>query len=209
MQPSKRNSRLLATNPQALDLLTHQPISALLHHSALLLVVSIALLFLIKLWVLEKHVLPRVYGTTYTEQLRGDERKRRNFVNHHIAALTKILCVVLGAYPFFLLYVGGGGDGTVATTTMQTPVVAAARVTVGDWLVVLAQLFVAMYVCELFTRMDVSIVSSVHHVAAITITEAVLGSGRSVLGEGIALEFALCLLWGELAYTFVDLCVFD
>ncbi|KAH6716427.1 hypothetical protein BKA61DRAFT_603117, partial [Leptodontidium sp. MPI-SDFR-AT-0119] len=47
-----------------------------------------------RFYILERFLLQKVYGKTYTQM---NETTRRGFVNHHIAGATKILILVLAA----------------------------------------------------------------------------------------------------------------
>lgn len=165
-----------------IELIAHQPISSFALYTGLVLVIWVALLFIIKLCGLEKLLMERFYGASYTSLT--DERKRRKCVIHHITALTKILLVLLCAGPFFLMH---SGKATIETTV--------GNVNLGDCLFVLSQLYVAIYIFELFMRMDVSLLSSLHYIAAITITKIVLASDdNSGKQDGIVLELTICLI---------------
>merc|ERR1712225_29393 len=101
--------------------------------------------FLIRFYILERFLLQKVYGKTYTQM---DETTRRGFVNHHIAGATKILILVLAAYPFI--------DVAFGSATFHTPFVGSKHVSQGDILIIAAQMLIAMYVFELFYRPKIS-----------------------------------------------------
>jgi hypothetical protein len=106
-----------------------QPISRLAPFSALIISIVFVNYFVIRFYVLEGFLLKKVYGTTYT---RMDETARRGFVNHHIAGATKLLILVLAAYPFI--------DVAFGTATFHTPFAGSKYVTQGDVLIVAAQM---------------------------------------------------------------------
>ncbi len=61
-----------------------------------------------------------------------NETVRRGFVNHHIAGATKILILVLAAYPFV--------DVAFGSANFHTAFAGSAYVTMGDVLIVAAQM---------------------------------------------------------------------
>jgi hypothetical protein len=75
---------------------------------------------------LEKFLLKRIYGKKYTEL---NDTARRGFVNHHIAGATKIVILLIAAYPF--IYVIAKGDFHSRLIGF---------ITMGDVLIVAAQM---------------------------------------------------------------------
>lgn len=68
----------------------------------------------------------------------------------------------------------------------------------GDILVVCSQLFVSMYVFELFYRPKISPISSLHHIGAIVIAQSAVAISLDFEHEVDAtIEFILCFVWGE------------
>ncbi|KAF3405394.1 hypothetical protein DPV78_003361 [Talaromyces pinophilus] len=79
--------------------LAQQPletISKLAPFSALAISIALIVLFLIRYYVLENFLIRRMYGKTYTDL---SELNRRGFINHHIAGTTKIVILIVAAYP--------------------------------------------------------------------------------------------------------------
>jgi len=74
----------------------------------------------------EKFLLKRIYGKKYTEL---NDTARRGFVNHHIAGATKIVILLIAAYPF--IYVIAKGDFHSRLIGF---------ITMGDVLIVAAQM---------------------------------------------------------------------
>lgn len=106
-----------------------QTISRLAPFSALIISIIFVNYFLIRFYVLEGFLLERIYGKTYTQM---NEVTRRGFVNHHIAGATKILILVLAAYPFV--------DVAFGTSTLHSHFLGSKYVTQGDILIVAAQM---------------------------------------------------------------------
>ncbi len=61
-----------------------------------------------------------------------DETTRRGFVNHHIAGATKMTILIIAAYPFI--------DVAFIHATLHTPFAGSKLVTMGDILIVAAQM---------------------------------------------------------------------
>jgi len=159
-------------------------ISVLAPFSALILSVTLIILFLIRFYVLEQFLMKRLYGSKYTDL---DEVNRRGFVNHHIAGATKILILVVGVYPFASVAFG--------KAHFRTPYVHGSQVTMGDILLVNAQMLVAMFIFELIYRVKVSPVSIAHHIGSILVAQAAITI--SISGqEDASIEFVLCTVWG-------------
>ena len=106
-----------------------QTISRLAPFSALIISIIFVNYFLIRFYVLEGFLLKKFYGDKYTQM---DETARRGFVNHHIAGATKLLILVLAAYPFI--------DVAFGTANFHTAFAGSQYVTQGDILIVAAQM---------------------------------------------------------------------
>lgn len=159
-------------------------ISNLAPYSALILSVTLITLFLVRFYVLELFLLPRIYGSKYTNL---DEVNRRGFLNHHIAAATKILILAVGVYPFFAIAFGDAH--------FHTPFAHGSPVTLGDILLVNAQMLVGIFIFELIYRVKVSPVSVAHHIGSILVAQAAIVI--SINGDKDAsIEFVLCTVWG-------------
>jgi hypothetical protein len=109
--------------------LKNQRISKLAPFGALILSIILVNYFFIRYYVLENFLLKRLYGTTYTKL---NERDRRGFVNHHIAGSTKIVILLLAAYPFIYNIVKGDFHSRFL-----------GNITMGDILIVAAQMWVS------------------------------------------------------------------
>jgi hypothetical protein len=103
-----------------------QSISKLAPFSALIISIIFICYFLIRFYILEKFLLKRIYGKKYTEL---NDTARRGFVNHHIAGATKIVILLIAAYPF--IYVIAKGDFHSRLIGF---------ITMGDVLIVAAQM---------------------------------------------------------------------
>jgi hypothetical protein len=165
-----------------------ETISTLAPFSAVILSTTLVCYFLIRFYLLEGFLLKRLYGIAYT---RLSEINRRGFVNHHIAGATKILILILAIYPFISVAFGN--------STLHSPYVKGSHVTMGDILIVAAQLLIGMYIFELIYRPKISPVSVVHHVGTIAVGQAAIAISLNLVREKDAtIEFILCLVWGRL-----------
>lgn len=155
------------------------------------LILSVVLLtfFLIRFYVLELFLLQKLHGKRYTNL---DEINRRGFVNNHIAGATKILILVVGAYPFFNVAFGKAG--------FHTPFAAGSRVTMGDILIICAQILIGMFIFGLIYRTKISPVSVVHHMGSILVGQAAITISIR-LDKDASVEFVLCTVWGTHSFS--------
>ncbi|KAL0254353.1 hypothetical protein SLS55_009828 [Diplodia seriata] len=161
-------------------------VSRLVPYSGLILLICLVVIFLVRFYVFERFLLRKVYGKTYTEMSDYD---RRGFVNHHIAGSIKIVLMATAIYP--LISVASGHS------SLHTPMSRGSIVTMGDMMVVCSQIFIGMYVFELFYRTSISVVSALHHIGAMVIGQtAVIISMDPSHEEDARIEFILCFVWG-------------
>ena len=167
--------------------LPNEEISILTGYSGLLLTISMVIIFLIKHYLLEAFLFPRFYRRVYNSM---DDGLKRGFLNHHIAAGTKLVLLIVGAKPWL--------DVLFRRATLTTPMGRGEHPTMGDILIVLTQLYVAMYLFELFFRRTLSYVAVLHHVGAVVIAETAVVLSLDLAHERDAtVEFVLCLVWGR------------
>jgi hypothetical protein len=168
--------------------LPNESISILTPYVGLLLTLWLVILFTVKNWILEKFVFPRCYRTVLSRLNEGD---KRGFLVHHISAGVKIVLLIVGAKPFC--------DVVFGKSALHNPYSRRSHKmhpTMGDILIVLTQLFVALYVFELFTRKRVSFISSLHHVGAIVIAQSAVVLSLDLERQlNATMEFVLCLVW--------------
>jgi hypothetical protein len=187
MNTSSIDTALLHTKGPHVTKVPLQTISRLAPFSALIISIIFVNYFIIRFYILEAFLLKRIYGTIYT---RMDETTRRDFVNHHIAGSTKILVLVIAAYPFI--------DVTFGTATFHTPFAGSHLITQGDVLIIAAQMLIAMYVFELFYRPKISPVSVGHHIGTIMIGQSAIALSLKLMRERDAtIEFILCTVWAK------------
>lgn len=182
-------------HPHPIPLGTKQlgPISDLAPFSALIISLVLVIFFLVRFYVLEGFLIRRLYGSIYTEM---SELNRRGFVNHHIAGVTKVIILVVAAYPFISVAFCKG-------PSFNTPFVKGSVVTLGDMLIVVAQILIGIYIFELIYRVKLSPVAVMHHVGTIFIGQAAIAISLRPLREpDTYIEFVLCTVWGE----FMRLC---
>jgi hypothetical protein len=166
----------------------NQSISKLAPFSGLILSLIIIIYSLIRIYMLEGGLclLQRLYGNAYS---RLSETNRRGFLNHHIAGTTKLLILILAAYPFILV--------EFHTSSFRDPYTKGSKVKMGDILIVAAQMLMGMYAFELIYRVKVSPVSVVHHVCTIAVGQAAIAINLPFATEKDGtIEFLLCCVWG-------------
>ncbi|KAJ5925593.1 hypothetical protein N7454_008232 [Penicillium verhagenii] len=163
-----------------------EAISVLAPFSALIISVTLLVLFFIRYYILEGFLIKWFYQHIYTDL---NEVNRRGFINHHISAATKIVILVLAAYPFVCLSFG--------SSTFHTPFAHGSIVTMGDVMIVAAQILIAMYTTELIYRSKLSPVAVAHHTGTILIGQsAIVISLRLAREPDADIEFILCTVWG-------------
>ncbi|KAJ5167728.1 uncharacterized protein N7482_003322, partial [Penicillium canariense] len=161
-------------------------ISVLAPFSALIISIALVIFFLLRYYILEGFLIQWLYGRIYTDL---SEVNRRGFINHHIAGVTKLLILILAAYPFVSV--------TFGKTTFHTPYAHGSTVTLGDMLIIVAQMLMAMYVFELLYRSKLSPVAVMHHIGTIIIGQSAISLSLRLAREPDAdIEFILCTVWG-------------
>lgn len=171
------------------DVIINESISRLATYSGLILTVCLVVVFVVRFYIFEAFLMRRLYGEKYTNMT--NEAVRRGFVNHHVAGLIKIILLLAAAYPFIAVAFG--------TATMHSSYDGKdGIVTMGDVLVVCSQIFISMYVFELFYRPKISPVSALHHIGAILIAQSAVSISLDFEHEVDAtIEFILCFVWGK------------
>lgn len=163
-------------------------VSKLAPFSALIISIVLVVLFLVRYYLLESFLIRRLYGRTYTNLSLENQR---GFINHHIAGTMKIFILIVAAYPFIRVVIGN--------STFHAPFARGSIVTMGDILIVAAQMLVGMYVFELLYRTKLSPIAVLHHVGTIMIGQAAIAIGLDRMHEPDAgIEFMLCTIWGKL-----------
>ncbi|KAJ5132959.1 hypothetical protein N7448_007117 [Penicillium atrosanguineum] len=175
------------TQISPLDSSHQEPISQLAPFAALIISIILVVLFLIRFYVLEGFLIPWLYGKTYTEM---SETNRRGFINHHIAGATKFVIFLVAVYPFIRAVTAG-------PTVFHHPYIPGGPATLGDALIVVAQMLIGMYIFELLYRVKLSPVAVLHHVGTIMIGQSAIAISLKLAREPDAnIEFILCLVWG-------------
>ncbi|XWX02419.1 hypothetical protein V2A60_010456 [Cordyceps javanica] len=166
--------------------LINELISSIAPFSGLILTVTCCVIALIRLYVLDPFI-PKVYSRAALRDITSAQM--RSFTNHHVAAGTKILLVILCGYPLLAIICGNA--------TPHTPYAKGSAVTLGDMMIVSSQIFTGMYIFELFFREKVSVISCAHHIGAIVIAQAAIAMSINFGHERDAVyEFILCFIWG-------------
>lgn len=167
-------------------------ISFLSPYSGLILSIVLIVLFLIRFYVLQSFLLEKLYGEKYTNL---DDANRRGFLNHHIAGATKMIIFIVGIYPF--------GAVAFGQAHFHTPFAPGSPVTLGDLLLVCAQLLSGMFIFELTYRVKISPVSVAHHIGSILVAQAAIAISIDGDSES-SIEFVLCTVWGAWDLVFAS-----
>ncbi|EKV09731.1 hypothetical protein Pdw03_8421 [Penicillium digitatum] len=186
---------LLPRHPRPIPLTTKElgPISDLAQFSALIISIVLVVCFFVRFYILEGFLIRRLYGSIYTNM---SELNRRGFVNHHIAGVTKVIILIVAAYPFVSITFCKG-------PSFNTPFVHGSPVSLGDIMIVVAQMLIGIYIFELIYRMKLSPVAVMHHVGTIFIGQAAIAISLRPLREPDAyIEFVLCTAWGAFDAVF-------
>jgi hypothetical protein len=166
-----------------------EPISKLAPFSALIISITMVIFFLIRYYILEGFLIKKLYGRIYTDL---DEGNRRGFINHHIAGLTKIIILAVAAKPFVCVTFGKETFGTPYDLRLSS------TITMGDMLIVVAQMLIGMYVFELLYRSKLSPVAVTHHIGTIIVGQSAIAISLKLAREPDAdIEFILCTVWGK------------
>ena len=166
----------------------HSPVSSiseLAPYSALILSIVLVVLFLVRFYILQRFLLEKIHGSIYTQL---DDATRRSFLNHYIAGAMKLAILIIALYPF--------GSVTFGTADFHTPYLPGSRITMGDILLVAAQMLTGMFIFELIYRVKISPVSVAHHIGSIMVAQAAITI--NIKGEPeSSIEFMLCTVWGK------------
>ena len=166
----------------------HSPetsISKFAPYSALILSIVLVVLFLIRFYILQRFLLEKLHGSTYTQL---DDAARRSFLNHYIAGGTKLTILIIALYPF--------ASVTFGTANFHTPYAHGSKVTMGDLLLIAAQMLTGMFIFELIYRVKISPVSVAHHIGSIMVAQAAITISVEGAPES-SIEFMLCTVWGK------------
>ncbi|ORY19288.1 hypothetical protein BCR34DRAFT_659893 [Clohesyomyces aquaticus] len=167
--------------------LKNQNVSELAQFAGLPLTITLIVMFLIRYYACEKFLMKKLYGIIY-KRLK-ENRDRQGFVNHHIAAFAKIIMVVSACVPYFKIMFG--------RSELDSPYFGSKIVTMGDVLLVVNQIFIAMLIFELIYRESPSYIAVAHHIGAAIIAQIAVVLSIQWRHQGDAtVEFMLCLTWG-------------
>lgn len=144
---------------------------------------------MIRFYILQRFLLEKLHGSKYTQL---DDVNRRSFLNHYIAGATKIAILIIAVYPF--------GSVAFGTANFHTPYAPGSNVTMGDLLLIAAQMLSGMFIFELIYRVKISPVSVAHHIGSIMVAQAAISI--SIKGDREAsIEFMLCTVWGKQVFS--------
>ena len=160
-------------------------ISKVAPYSGLILSIVLIVLFLVRFYVLQRYLLEKLHGSKYTQL---DDVAQRSFLNHHIAGATKIVILIVAVYPF--------GSVAFGTAEFLTPYAPGSKVTMGDILVIAAQMLTGMFLFELIYRVNISPISVAHHIGSILVAQAAIAINIKGDPES-SIEFMLCTVWGK------------
>ncbi|KZT24615.1 hypothetical protein NEOLEDRAFT_1115720 [Neolentinus lepideus HHB14362 ss-1] len=170
-------------------------ISFLLNYSLPVVGLELCLVFLITRLFLEPHFMPRVFGKTYLDMDMG---ARRSLTNHVVSFGLKITCCV-GVYSILeTFFVNTPLDDPIKTKHLKH------QVTNGDILAYCYLTVPTIYIFEIIYRTNISVVSAIHHIAAILINALgiVIIIERDQEGYLPLIEFKLILIYGTFEMMF-------
>ncbi|KAM0229832.1 hypothetical protein ACHAPO_009726 [Fusarium lateritium] len=170
--------------------LENNPISTLLPQGSLILACSIICVALIAN-CLERWILPRLYKRIYPAlEFHGDERRRRSFTYFHIGAFILISILISTGYTMM--------DFLVGKAVLTEPLVKGGKITVGDHLLVVTQVYCAYYLFEMcFRTKFASYISIAHHTGLLVISQMALSLfANTKKNHEATLEFYMCMVWG-------------
>ncbi|KAK6844421.1 hypothetical protein PG995_014531 [Apiospora arundinis] len=169
--------KLILLEPEVLS--SALPAASLILASGLMFYALVAAL-------LQRKILPRISSTMYAGL---SERHRITFTCHLIAAPSFIIIAACGLYPVFSFLAGSG---------LLSTHVGGGRLTIGDVLFVLAQLYSGYYLFELvFRGRFISAISLAHHVGLLIVTQYAIYQEAALPKHGRATHyFYLCMVWG-------------
>ncbi|KAF8142751.1 hypothetical protein K438DRAFT_1634921, partial [Mycena galopus ATCC 62051] len=104
------------------------------------------------------------------------------FVNHHIAGATKLVILIISVYPFG--NVAFGDHPFIGST-----------VTMGNMLIISAQMLIGMFLFELIYRTKISPVSMVGSLCDTVVGQAAITISISMNADS-SIEFLICTMWG-------------
>jgi hypothetical protein len=174
----------------------NQPLSNLLPYGALILCSSILGIVVISN-VLERWLFQMAYGKIWLALLyRENERRRRSFTYLHVGVIIMLSLVLVGAYPAFDFLVG---RGDLSVTLAREGGI---RITIGDILYTLSQIYSAYYLFELcFRTAFASVISIMHHIGLLIIVQTALALFANLQRHPEAtMEFYMCMVWGMALY---------
>ncbi|PNS17323.1 hypothetical protein CAC42_7006 [Sphaceloma murrayae] len=159
-------------------------VSAIVPYTGLILSICCVLMFLLRYYILEPLAI-LIFKRNY---LGLDPNRQRGTINHMMAVATKALLLLIASYPVIAI---------IAVRDFRAPLVPGSALRMGDALVVISEIFCAMYIFELLWRTQVSLIGQLHHIGAIVIAQSaiVLGFDPSHSSDA-GIEFVLCLIWG-------------
>ncbi|EPQ51167.1 hypothetical protein GLOTRDRAFT_5816, partial [Gloeophyllum trabeum ATCC 11539] len=170
-------------------------ISFLLDYSLPVVALELCIVFLVTRLFLEPHFMPRVFGKTYTEM---DVGARRSLTNHAVSFGLKVTCCI-GAYSILeTFFVQTPLDEPIHSDHVKH------KVTNGDILAYCYLTVPTIYLFEIIYRTNISVVSAIHHIAAILINilgiVIIVDHGQE--GYLPLIEFKLILIYGTFEMMF-------
>lgn len=160
--------------------------------AVLIMTVALVIFFVIRYYLLESILIPRLYGSIYTSL---NERARRGFINHHLAGFAKFSMLIICGYPYMMVM--------LKAASFHTPLHRGSCLSMGDMMVIIAQVFAAMYLHELIYRHELSIIAVLHHVGTVVITQVAITLTLVKAEWHLAgIEFMLCMTWGAFDVLF-------
>ncbi|KAK6502341.1 hypothetical protein TWF506_002922 [Arthrobotrys conoides] len=160
------------------------PISILAPYSNIILTISICTLFIIKHCILEPY-LPQIYAHMWGP---SPDSIKRAILTLHLAALSRVVLLAIGFYPFTSLAFG--------SSKLSDPVgMFGGRLTMGDCIVITMCILPSFYIFEIIHRSRLSVVTWMHHIGCILTAQGTV----TLVTHGhvnARYQFILITMWG-------------
>ncbi|PVH96112.1 hypothetical protein DM02DRAFT_130974 [Periconia macrospinosa] len=162
------------------------PVSRGLPHTGIMLVTCLVVFGLIKQFALEETLMRKreIYKKTWK---RLSHRDQRTLVNHHLSLGIKSFILVVALVPFMLI---------VAGHQFSYSPIPNSRISVGDMMFVVSNIYTAMYAFELCYRTGISPIAWLHHTGTAVMAQYALLLSRDKRHSDGSIELILCLIWG-------------
>ncbi|KAF1962219.1 hypothetical protein CC80DRAFT_399744 [Byssothecium circinans] len=141
---------------------------------------------LIKQYALEGYLIRKreLYKQTWA---RINHRDQRTLVNHHLSLGVKIIILLIAIVPFMFI---------VAGHEFAYSPIPHSRISVGDMMFIVSNMYTAMYTFELCYRTGISPIAWLHHTGTAVMAQYALVLSADPEHRDGGIEQVLCWIWG-------------